>query len=131
MRAASNYRDLAIVLNYDLAASGTKTPAENADRSQTASHGSPSILAAGGIRLPGLQMGDYRENLLAGLQTGWMRMPAVKKQDEDNPRAAVDLSVYVVESAPGNPLLQSIGAYLAGEPFAAKVEGALQGELSN
>ncbi len=56
-------------------------------------------------------------------------MPPLKKDNDDNPRGALDLSVYVVESTPGNPLLQAIGAYLAGEPVRAKAEGALKEDV--
>jgi hypothetical protein len=129
-QSASSYRDLAIVLNYDLPASGAKFGADAGDRGtpETARVGS-GILAAGGIRLPGIEKGDYRADALVGLQTGWMRMPALRQQGEDNPRAAIDLSVYVVESAPGNPFLQSVGDYLSGETVVSNVAGVLQNEL--
>lgn len=127
---ASDYRDLAIVLNFSLVASGGKYPAEGGDRGASERGGDPgSVLAAGGVRLHGAQKGDYRENLLTGLQTGWMRMPRVQK--EDDPRGTVDLSVFVVESAPGNPLLQSIGAYLAGDAVTSSVADAVKDELKN
>jgi hypothetical protein len=129
-RTASDYRDLAIVLNFGLVASGGKHPAEGGDRGPSERGVDPgSVLAAGGVRLHGAQKGDYGENLLAGLQTGWMRMPRLQK--EDDPRGTVDLSVYVVESSPGNPLLQSIGAYLAGDAVASSVAGAIKDELKN
>jgi hypothetical protein len=129
-QSASNYRDLAIVLNYDLAASGAKFGSDASERSTTeAGRGGPSVLAAGGIRLPGIEKGDYQKDVLAGLQTGWMRMPPQKQQGEDNPRGAVDLSVYVVEAAPGNAFLQSVGDYLSGDSFVSNVAGALQNEL--
>lgn len=129
-RTASDYRDIAIVLNFGLAASGAKNPAESSERSAPAHGVDPaSVLAAGGVRLHGAQRGDYRENLLAGLQTGWMRMPRLQK--DDDPRGTVDLSVYVVESSPGNPLLQKIGEYLAGDAVASSVVGAVKDELKN
>jgi len=127
-RTASDYRDLAIVLNFGLAASRAEDRAERADRGSSEHGGEPgSVLAAGGVRIHGMQKGDYREDFLVALQTGWMRMPKVQK--DDDPRGTVDLSVYVVESAPGNPLLQSIGAYLAGDDVAASVVGAVRDDL--
>jgi hypothetical protein len=129
---ASSYRDFAIVLNYNLAVSGTGHSADGGERTQAdPTRGAVNVLSAGGIRFPGVQKGDYREDLLLGLQTAWIRMPVVKKQDEDNPRAAIDLSVYVVESSPGNPLLQKIGEYLAGDAVASSVVGAVKDELKN
>jgi hypothetical protein len=131
-QSASSYRDIAIVLNYDLPASGAKFGADAGDRGTAdMGRGGPGILAAGGIRLPGVEKGDYRADVLAGLQTGWMRMPALRQQGEDNPRGAIDLSVYVVESAPGNPFLQSVGDYLSGETVVSNVAGALQNELKD
>jgi len=51
-----------------------------------------------------------------------MPVPGVKRYD---PRATVDLIAYVVEFSPGNPMLEDIGEYLAGQDVRQQVESAI------
>lgn len=113
---AASTRDLAIILNYGLAATRTMVKADGSDA------GVPDLMtkfAVGGIRLPGARAGDYKDAALTALQSGWMPVPGVKPYD---PRATVDVVAYVVEFAPGNPVLEDIGEYLAGPDMRRKVE---------
>lgn len=113
---AASTRDLAIIVNYGLAATRTMVKADGSDA------GVPDLMtkfAVGGIRLPGARAGDYRDAALTALQSGWMPVPGVKPYD---PRATVDVVAYVVEFAPGNPVLEDIGEYLAGPDMRRKVE---------
>lgn len=131
-QVASDYRDLAVVLNYALPGSQQRNSPERGADSELAAASEPgSMLAAGGISLFGMQKGDYREDLLVGLSTGWMRMPMMSSRKTDNPRGTVNLSVHLVESSPGNPLLAEIGSYLAGEQVAGKIAGALKKDADN
>jgi hypothetical protein len=117
--ASSNMRDLAIVLNYGLAYSQAAITTAGANAGVTELVGK---FAVGGIRVAGIQRGDYKADSLVSLQTGWMSMPPIKPFD---PRATVDLSVYVVESAPGNRLLEDIGSYLASDRVGSAVSSAI------
>lgn len=117
--SGSNMRDLAIVLNYGLASSQAAIATGGANAGVTELVGK---FAIGGVRFAGVQRGDYLADSLLSLQTGWMAMPPTKSFD---PRATVDLSVYVVESAPGNRLLEDIGSYLASERVGAAVGEAI------
>ncbi len=116
---AGDTRDLALVFNYGLAAAHTVVVADGANA------GAPELsakFAVGGIRLAGAQKADYANGSLTALQTAWMPVPGVKNYD---PRATVDVVAYVVEFAPGNPMLEEIGEYLAGQEVRQKVENAL------
>lgn len=113
---AASTRDLAIIVNYGLAATRTVVKADGPDA------GVPDLatkFAVGGIRLPGARAGDYKDAALTALQSGWMPVPGVKSYD---PRATVDVVAYVVEFSPGNPMLEDIGEYLAGPDMRRKVE---------
>lgn len=113
---AAPSRDLALIVNYGLAATRTVVKAEGPDA------GVPELatkFAVGGIRLAGARPGDYRGAALTALQSAWMPVPGVKPYD---PRATVDVVAYVVEFAPGNPMLEEIGEYLAGPDVRKKVE---------
>jgi hypothetical protein len=113
---AASTRDLAVIVNYGLAATRTIVKADGPDA------GVPDLatkFAVGGIRLPGVRAGDYNAAALTALQSGWMPVPGVKTYD---PRATVDVVAYVVEFAPGNPMLEDIGEYLAGPDMRRKVE---------
>lgn len=112
-------RDLALIVNYSLAATRTVVKAEGSDA------GVPELatkFAVGGIRLAGARQGDYQGAALTALQSAWMPVPGVKSYD---PRATVDVVAYVVEFAPGNPMLEEIGEYLAGPDVRTKVESAI------
>lgn len=114
--SAAPSRDLALIFNYGLAASRTVVQAEGANA------GVPELatkFAVGGVRLPGASPGDYRDASLTAIQSAWMPVPGVKSYD---PRATVDVVAYVVEFAPGNPMLEEIGEYLAGSDVRKKVE---------
>jgi len=114
--SAASTRDLAVIVNYGLAATRTIVKADGPDA------GVPDLatkFAVGGIRLPGVRAGDYNAAALTALQSGWMHVPGVKTYD---PRATVDVVAYVVEFAPGNPMLEDIGEYLAGPDMRRKVE---------
>lgn len=114
--SAAPSRDLALIMNYGLAATRTVVKVEGADA------GVPELatrFAVGGIRLAGTQPGDYKGAALTALQSAWMPVPGVKQYD---PRATVDVVVYVVEFAPGNPMLEEIGEYLAGPDVRKQVE---------
>jgi hypothetical protein len=113
---AAPTRDLALIVNYGLATTRTVANAQGPDA------GAPELaakFAVGGIRLPGARAGDYKDAALTALQSGWMPVPGVKSYD---PRATVDVVAYVVEFAPGNPMLEDIGEYLAGPDMRRKVE---------
>lgn len=116
---ASPTRDLALIMNYGLAATRTVVKAEGPDA------GVPELatrFAVGGIRLAGARPGDYKGAALTALQSSWMPVPGVKTYD---PRATVDVVAYVVEFAPGNPMLEEIGEYLAGSDVRRQVESAI------
>ncbi len=113
---AAPTRDLALIVNYGLAATRTVVKVEGADA------GVPELatrFAVGGIRLAGARPGDYKGAALTALQSAWMPVPGVKPYD---PRATVDIVTYVVEFAPGNPMLGEIGEYLAGAEVRQQVE---------
>jgi hypothetical protein len=113
---AASTRDLALIVNYGLAATRTTIDADGSDA------GVPDLatkFAVGGIRLPGARVGDYKGAALTALQSAWMPVPGVKSYD---PRATVDVVAYVVEFAPGNPMLEDIGEYLAGPDVRRRVE---------
>lgn len=114
--SAAGSRDLALIFNYGLAATRTVVQTEGA------SAGVPDLatrFAVGGIRLAGARPGDYKGAALTALQSAWMPVPGVKSYD---PRATVDVVAYVVEFAPGNPMLEEIGEYLAGPDVRQQVE---------
>lgn len=116
---ANDTRDLALVFNYGLAAAHTVVVADGANA------GAPELsakFAVGGIRLAGARAGDYSGKSLTALQSAWMPVPGVKSYD---PRATVDVVAYVVEFAPGNPMLEDIGEYLAGQDVRQQVESAI------
>jgi len=116
---AAPTRDLAIIVNYGLAATRTIVKADGPDA------GVPDLatkFAVGGIRLPGARAGDYKDAALTALQSAWMPVPGVKSYD---PRATVDVVAYVVEFSPGNPMLEDIGEYLAGPDMRRKVESVI------
>ncbi len=116
---AAPTRDLALIVNYGLATTRTVANAQGPDA------GAPELaakFAVGGIRLPGARAGDYKDAALTALQSGWMPVPGVKSYD---PRATVDVVAYVVEFAPGNPMLEDIGEYLAGPDVRRKVESVI------
>lgn len=116
---ASSTRDLAVIMNYGLAATRTVVNAEGPDA------GVPELatkFAVGGIRLPGVRAGDYKGAALTALQSAWMPVPGVKSYD---PRATVDVVAYVVEFSPGNAMLEDIGEYLAGPDTRRKVESVI------
>jgi len=116
---AAPTRDLALIMNYGLAATRTVVKVEGADA------GVPELatrFAVGGIRLAGARPGDYKGPALTALQSAWMPVPGVKSYD---PRATVDVVAYVVEFAPGNPMLEEIGDYLAGPDVRRQVESAI------
>lgn len=117
--SAAPSRDLAVILNYGLAATHTVATAEGANA------GLPDLakkFAVGGVRLSGARSGDYKGASLTALQTAWMPVPGVKSYD---PRATVDVVAYVVEFAPGNPMLEEIGEYLAGPDVRSQVQDAI------
>lgn len=117
--SAAPTRDLALIFNYGLAASRTVVIAEGA------SAGAPELaakFAVGGVRLSGAQPGDYKGASLTALQSAWMPVPGVKSYD---PRATVDVIAYVVEFSPGNPMLEEIGEYLAGQDVRRQVENTI------
>lgn len=117
--SASPSRDLALIFNYGLAATKTVVTTEGANA------GVPELatkFAVGGIRLSGARPGDYKGASLTALQSAWMPVPGVKPYD---PRATVDIVGYVVEFAPGNPMLEEIGEYLAGPDVRRQVESAV------
>ncbi len=112
-------RDIALIFNYGLAASRTVVVADGANA------GAPELtakFAVGGIRLAGAQRADYAGASLTALQSAWMPVPGVKSYD---PRATVDLVAYVVEFAPGNPMLEEIGEYLSGQDVRRRVESTI------
>ncbi|MEQ1608357.1 MAG: hypothetical protein ABL956_05220 [Hyphomonadaceae bacterium] len=125
---AAPSRDLAVILNYGLAATRTVVQAEGANA------GVPELaskFAVGGIRLAGARASDYQGAALTALQSAWMPVPGVKSYD---PRATVDVVAYVVEFSPGNPMLEEIGEYLAGPDVRRKVETVISqaaGESGN
>ena len=117
--AGTETRDLALIFNYGLAAARTVVVADGANA------GAPELpakFAVGGIRLAGAREGDYKGASLTALQSSWMPVPGVKRYD---PRATVDLIAYVVEFSPGNPMLEDIGEYLAGQDVRQQVESAI------
>lgn len=121
---ANDTRDLAFVFNYGLAAAHTVVVADGANA------GAPELsakFAVGGIRLAGAQKGDYVGTSLTALQSAWMPVPGVKPYD---PRATVDVVAYAVEFAPGNPMLEEIGEYLAGQDVRQQVESAISQTVS-
>ncbi len=116
---AAPMRDLALIVNYGLAATRTVVKAEGPDA------GVPELatkFAVGGIRLPGARDADYKGAALTALQSAWMPVPGVKSYD---PRATVDVVAYVVEFSPGNPMLEDIGEYLAGPDVRRQVEAVI------
>lgn len=117
--AATPTRDLALIFNYGSAAARTVVVADGANA------GAPELstkFAVGGIRLAGARAGDYKGASLTALQSAWMPVPGVKSYD---PRATFDLAAYVVEFAPGNPMLEDIGEYLAGADVRQRVESSI------
>jgi hypothetical protein len=118
--ASGGSRDLALIFNYGLASSQAAIATTGPAAGVTDLTGK---FAVGGVRLAGAHAGDYGPQQLVSLQTGWMSMPPSRPID---PRATVDISAYVVEFAPGNPLLEEIGSYLASDDVASSVTGALQ-----
>lgn len=117
--SAAPSRDLAIIFNYGLAATHTVVTAEGANA------GAPELakkFAVGGVRLSGAKAGDYKGASLTALQSAWMPVPGVKSYD---PRATVDVVAYVVEFSPGNPMLEEIGEYLAGQDVRNQVQDAI------
>ncbi len=117
--SAAGSRDLAVIFNYGLAATRTVVTAEGPNA------GVPDLatkFAVGGVRLAGAEPGDYKGASLTALQSAWMPVPGVKSYD---PRATVDLVAYVVEFAPGNPMLEEIGEYLAGPDVRKRVENVI------
>jgi len=116
---AAPSRDLALIMNYGLAATRTVVKVDGSDA------GVPELatrFAVGGIRLSGARTGDYKGAALTALQSAWMPVPGVKSYD---PRATVDIVAYVVEFAPGNPMLEDIGEYLAGPDVRQRVESVI------
>lgn len=118
-------RDMAVILNYGLASSQAAIQTQGAGAGVTELTGK---FAVGGIRFAGVRKGDYRAETLIGLQTAWMPMPEPKPFDM---RATTDVAAYVVEFAPGNPLLEDIGEYLAGHELEAAVQGAVTSAIQN
>lgn len=117
--SAAEGRDLALIFNYGLAATRTVVMAVGPNA------GVPDLatkFAVGGVRLAGAQPGDYKGASLTALQSAWMPVPGVKSYD---PRATVDLVAYLVEFAPGNPMLEDIGEYLAGPDVRRRVESVI------
>ncbi len=117
--AGAQTRDVALIFNYGLAAARTVVVADGANA------GAPELstkFAVGGIRLAGARKADYVGASLTALQSAWMPVPGVKSYD---PRATVDLVAYVVEFAPGNPMMEDIGEYLAGQDVRRQVESAI------
>ena len=56
-----------------------------------------------------------------------MPVPGVKDYD---PRATVDVVAYVAEFTPGNPMLEDIGEYLAGQDVTQAVQDVITNELA-
>lgn len=132
-QGAPDYRDLAIVLNYASPGHAGRGPQERGSPggSGAIAEQQGDVFAAGGVSLFGAQKGDYRDNVLSGLMTGWMSMPPGADQGRGDPRGTVNMSAHIVESAPGNPLLHAIGSYLAGEQVTRTVSGALRADSGN
>lgn len=122
--SAQPSRDLALIFNYGLAATRTVVTAEGRNA------GVPELatkFAVGGVRLSGAQPGDYKGANLTALQSAWMPVPGVKNYD---PRATVDVVAYVTEFAPGNPMLEEIGEYLAGQEVREAVQDTITSGLT-
>jgi hypothetical protein len=121
-QASGNVRDLALIFNYGLAT--TQTAVQAGQSAGVTDLGAK--FAVGGVRLTGVRPGDYDAQSLTALQTAWMPAPGVRPHD---PRATVDLVVYGIETAPGNPLLAEIGEYLSGTDVRRAVESAVTNQV--
>ena len=122
--SAAPSRDLALIFNYGLAATRTVVTVEGRNA------GVPELatkFAVGGVRLSGARPGDYKSANLIALQSAWMPVPGVKDYD---PRATVDVVAYVAEFTPGNPMLEDIGEYLAGQEVTQAVQDVITNELA-